>query len=215
MDELNSLMERVETTDDDIIQSEATSKGILKRPGPSRVRNHEELNSDEEQDTEDSSLLEDDGNEPENAYECIKCPNFVGDEASIKDHVINVHLKQRLYMCDFCDTSKNDVSTMVEHMQKMHPDMPQKFSHAYGRLKQEVDSIMRVVESDVAMETNGLPKEEDSSPSRNEVASIKCPLCSDVCKNQADFDWHLSEEHPEYVKYKCGYCQVRIFYFYS
>ena len=210
MDELNSLMERVETTDTDVIKA----KGIMKKPGAPRsfkVRDGD-LSSEEgeghlEDEEEENSMIENDLNGSkdegiigESAYECIKCANFVGDMTSIKDHVIKVHLKHRLYLCDFCDAARNDLATMVEHMQKMHPERPQRFTHAYGKFKEEVDAMMKPVGNN----------EGSRSEKRDEtyLTSMKCPLCSDVCKNQADFDWHLAEEHPQYVKYKCGYCQV-------
>ena len=36
--------------------------------------------------------------------------------------------------------------------------------------------------------------------------SFACTVCKTTLKNQADFDWHLTDVHPQYVRYQCGHC---------
>lgn len=256
-DALNQLMEKLENDSPEMAEKSLTqstshqhgyhisgsspsSLGVLKKPGMSRSmagkREEESMDMMDLGENSSSGSIDDDYSDKSTSaaasgpdvFKCVRCNHFSGDLASTRDHIIKVHFKHRLYTCDFCDASRNDIESMIQHIQSIHPDKPQRFSHAYGKFKADIDQAVRKVgvvgdnkvkpisvnvgqsgvNSSKHTASSNSNKSAMASPANPAAIVAICPACGETCKNQADLDWHLADDHPQYVKYQCGYCQV-------
>ena len=126
----------------------------------------------------------------------------------------------QLFLCDYCTFENNDRSEMANHLKEFHANSPRRFIDAYRKLKKDVDArVARVkrpapadsVQNDAkkpALTDIRLRSPEPEATRDVSAECLRCLVCSTTVKNKSDFDWHLADEHPQFVKYKCGHCDV-------
>ena len=115
---------------------------------------------------------------------------------------------------------------MAKHLTQFHANSPRRFVDAYRKLKSAVDARVARVKRPPPVDT---PQNETKRPTLTDIRlraqqeaevddsgsndvtpvdDIRCLVCNEHIKNQSDFDWHLADEHPQFVKYQCGHCDV-------
>lgn len=188
--DIEAMIQHIQNVHPDKEQRFSHAYGKFKDEIDKVIEKADAINVSNENTTDSQDTVESEGNDKH--YQCGRCNNFTGSVDSTRDHVVKAHFRHRLYTCDVCDVSKTDMESIIQHIKKSHPGPEVNFTYAYDKFKQEIDDAIMPV--------------RETKEIKQDVT--KCPACGTPCRNMADLDWHLAEDHPEFVKYQCRYCST-------
>jgi len=160
--------------------------------------------------------------------QCNFCENFYNSTAELKDHVINRHIKDYKFACDFCGKGFPTAESVTSHTTGKHPNLVRmkqeeeglKLQCSKGTSKSVLDYLKVAGISDDDEDTSFLNSlnlkfksdtsldEMGTSASAGNKKNTCCPVCGVKLSPKTNLKIHL-RTHSGARPYSCVLCQNR------